>query len=221
MMNAVDVMSQPATAARARRLLATLQDIYPEAVCTLDYDADPWRLLVGGILAAQCTDARVNLITPALNERYPDVAAFAAAPESDLEPLIRSCGMYRTKSRHIVAAARHLLREHGGEVPRTLEELIAVPGVGRKIANLILGDAFGLQAVVVDTHCARVSRRMGLTGSEQPARIERDLMAVLPEDSWTRWGHLVVAHGRELCTARRAFCEDCPCRPDCLHGSGS
>ncbi|MDI9470020.1 MAG: endonuclease III [Bacillota bacterium] len=220
-MTSNDDQSLSATAARARRLLATLDGLYPDAVCTLDYDADPWRLLVGGILAAQCTDARVNRITPALYERYPDMAAIATASESELEPLIRSCGMYRTKARHLVGAARHLLREHDGVVPQTLEELVAIPGVGRKIANLILGDAFGQQAVVVDTHCARVSRRMGLTDSEQPARIERDLMAVLPEDSWTRWGHLVVAHGRELCTARRTLCEDCPCRPDCRHGSGT
>ena len=210
----------PAQRRRAQRLLDTLRATYPDARCTLDGYEDPWRLLVGGILATQCTDARVNQTTPGLFARYPDVAAMAAADIPELEEMVRSCGMYRTKARNLRGAAALLLERHDGEVPAEQAALEALPGIGRKIANLILSDAYGVPRIVVDTHNGRISRLMGLTEATNPLHVERDLMALLPEDGWTEWGHLVVTHGREICIARRPDCERCPCRPDCRFGSG-
>ena len=202
---------------RAAAIVAALEQRYPDALCTLDYRT-AHELLVGAILAAQCTDYRVNLITPALFERYPTPQAFAESERLELENLIRSCGLFRNKAKAIQAASAALVRDHDGQVPDTLEGLTRLPGVGRKIANLILGDWFGRQAVVVDTHCARISRLLGLTEQTEPAAIERDLVAVLPPDKQTAYGHLVVAHGREICIARRPDCHSCPLKTLCRHG---
>jgi len=191
-----------------------LKETYPDAECTLDYE-QPWHLLVAAILSAQCTDARVNLITPSVFARYPDLAALAGADLAELEELIRSCGLYRTKARNILSAARMLLNDFDGVLPQSADVLIRLPGVGRKIANLILGDCFGIPAIVVDTHCARISRLIGLTESTDPLSVERDLIRVLPRQDWIAYGHLMVTHGREICIARRPDCRNCPLSDIC------
>lgn len=203
---------------RALLVLARLHEAYLDIECTLDFRENPFRLLVGAILAAQCTDARVNLVTPGLFDRYPDVKDLAKAEATEIEPYIKSCGLFRMKAKNIHAAASYLLEEHKGDVPATEAELLKIPGVGRKIANLILGDSFGIQAVVVDTHCVRVSRLLGFTDSDKPPRIEQDLVKILPESEWTNWGHLMVTHGREICIARRPQCENCAVQALCPHG---
>ena len=197
-----------------RRLLAE----YGRPETTLDDRDDPWRLLVAAILAAQCTDERVNKITPALWARFPEMKDLAEAAPQEIEPYIRSCGLFRNKAKKIHAAACHILREHGGEVPSDIDSLLEVPGVGRKIANLLLGDAFGKQAVVVDTHCGRLARRIGLSKAKSPAKVEKDLMRAVPESSWTLWGHLMVTPGREVCMARSPNCQACVLEDICLEG---
>jgi len=191
-----------------------LKEKYPDAECTLDY-AQPWHLLVAAILSAQCTDARVNLITPAVFARYSDLASLAVAELTELEDLIRSCGLYRTKARNILASAQMLINDFNGDLPQSTEDLIRLPGVGRKIANLILGDCYGIPAIVVDTHCARISRLIGLTDSTDPLTVERDLVQVLPAQDWIAYGHLMVNHGREICIARRPDCQNCPLNDIC------
>ncbi|NLA71952.1 MAG: endonuclease III [Clostridiaceae bacterium] len=203
--------------ARARTIVDHLSFHYPEAVCTLDHGS-PWELLVGAILASQCTDARVNKITPHLFSRYPDIESMASAERSEIEKIIRSCGFFRMKGKALKGTATILLEQFDGQVPSSAEDLIELPGVGRKITNLILGDVFGEQAIVVDTHCGRISKLLGFTDSENPLRIERDLMEVLPHDSWTLWGHLLVAHGRIICKARCRDCFACPVRGLCRYG---
>lgn len=203
---------------RVREMIDRLLLRYPEAECTLDH-ASPWELLVGAILASQCTDERVNKITPDLFLAFPDMEAMAGADLADLEDLVRTCGLFRSKARALKGTARALLDLHEGRVPSDREALMALPGVGRKIANLIMGDAFGAQAVVVDTHCGRISRLIGLTDSDKPPVIEKDLMAALPQEAWTLWGHLMVAHGRDLCQARCRRCLLCPIRDLCRYGS--
>lgn len=198
----------------AGQTVKRLKAHYPNAECTLDF-RQPWQLLVAAILSAQCTDARVNLITPALFERYPDLAALAQAVPGELENLVRSCGLYRTKARNILASAQLLIKDFGGELPQSTEELMRLPGVGRKIANLILGDCFHRPAIVVDTHCARISRLIGLTDSLDPLVIEQDLARVLPSEDWIDYGHLMVTHGREICIARRPDCPRCPLQDIC------
>ncbi len=193
----------------ARAVIKRLHQQYPAAVCTLDF-VQPWHLLVAAILSAQCTDARVNRVTPAVFARYPDLSALAAAEPAELEGLIRSCGLFRAKSRAILGASRKLMTDFGGVLPRTLPELISLPGVGRKIANLILGDCFGLPAIVVDTHCMRISGLIGLTDRTDPLAIEQDLAQVLPVDEWIAYGHLMVSHGRAICVARHPNCSACP-----------
>lgn len=201
---------------QAAAVVRVLRERYPQAICTLDH-REPWQLLVAAILSAQCTDARVNQITPALFNRYPGVAALAAADPAELEDLIRSCGLFRSKARAIRASCRILEERHGGLLPDRLDELTALPGVGRKIANLMLGDAFSIPAIVVDTHCARISRLIGLTGQDNPLRIEQDLASVLDPADWIDYGHLMVEHGRTLCIARRPRCDICPVAPFCCH----
>ncbi|HHX37390.1 MAG TPA: endonuclease III [Clostridiaceae bacterium] len=195
---------------QAQQVIDTLFDYYGEAVCTLNYVDDPWRLLVGAILAAQCTDERVNKITPALFERFPAISDFAAVTPAEIEPYIKSCGIFRNKAKAIQGSAVMLLHEFDGAVPRERDALLRLPGVGRKIANLLIGDAFGGQAIVVDTHCGRISRLMGFTNHKDAAKIERDLVKVVPQKHWADWGHLLVAHGREICVARRPACDRCP-----------
>lgn len=185
-----------------------LDRTYGDAPCTLDYD-DPFQLMVATILAAQCTDARVNLVTPALFKKYPTVAAFAEADVKDVEELIRSTGFFRNKAKNIVACANTLLEKHNGIVPDTMEELIALPGVGRKIANLMLGDVFGKPCIVVDTHCKRITNLLGLTKNTDPTKIEMDLRKIIPPEYGALFCHQIVEHGRAICIARRPKCSEC------------
>lgn len=203
---------------QAKAIVETLGNYYEDADTTLNYKDNPWRLLVGAILAAQCTDARVNKVTPALFERFPEIPDFAATTPEAIEPYIKSCGLFRNKAKSIRNAAVHILEQHNAVVPSTEAELLAVPGVGRKIANLLIGDAFGGQAVVVDTHCARITQLMGLSDSKNVTRIEKDLMALVPQDRWTDWGHLLVILGRDICIARRPQCQRCPVQDLCDYG---
>ena len=185
-----------------------LDKTYGDAPCTLDYD-DPFQLLVATVLAAQCTDARVNLVTPELFLQYPTVKAFAAAKEEDIEKLIYSTGFYRNKAKNIVACAKTLMEKHEGKVPNTMEELIALPGVGRKIANLLLGDVFGKPCIVVDTHCKRITNLLGLTKNTDPTKIEMDLRKIVPPEYGALFCHQLVEHGRAICVARRPKCSEC------------
>ena len=204
------------TQERADGILAALKAEYPDAECTLE-ETDPWKLLVQVRLAAQCTDARVNMVTPALFARFPDSAAMAQATPEEVEPYIRSCGFYHGKARDIVAAAQRLQSVYGGAVPRTMEELLTLPGVGRKSANLILGDVYSIPgSVVVDTHCIRLSNRMGLVDNEKdPVKIERALRALLPPEESNNFCHRLVLHGRAVCSARTFVCENCCCAAFC------
>ena len=196
-------------------LLDSLEQEYPLAECSLEYEKD-YELLFSVRLAAQCTDARVNLVTPALFERYPTLEAFAEAEQGELENYIHSCGFFRSKARDIILCAQALLTRHNGRVPNTMEELLALPGVGRKTANLILGDVFGLPAVVVDTHCIRLSNRMGLVdGLKDPGKIETVLREILPPERSSDFCHRLVLHGRAVCTARKPECSRCCCAMYC------
>jgi len=192
----------------AARILALLERHYPDARCSLDFST-PLELLVATILSAQCTDERVNKVTPALFAEYGSAAAYAAADPAALEQLIRSTGFFRNKAANIIAAAGRIAERHGGEVPRTLEELTALPGVGRKTANVILGNAFGVPGIVVDTHVGRVAVRLGLAAARDPVKIEFELMRVVPRERWTRFSHQLIAHGRALCKAPRPLCDAC------------
>ena len=167
------------------------------------------------ILSAQCTDARVNLVTPALFRRYPDAAGIASLRPRDLEPLIKTCGLYKTKAKNIIAASRLLVARHGGRVPRTMEELLELPGVGRKTANVVLAVAFEQAAIAVDTHVFRVANRLGLTKSTNPVQSETQLMKVVPEAEWSDAHHWLIHHGREICHARKPLCAECPLRALC------
>ena len=194
---------------------------YPEASCTLDWGKD-YELLFSVRLAAQCTDERVNKITPALFARFPTLESFARADVSEVEEYVRSCGFYRAKARDIVACAQALLEKYGGELPRTMEELTALPGVGRKTANLILGDVFHVPgSTVVDTHCIRLSNRLGLVDDlKDPVKIEAALREILPPERSSDFCHCVVLHGRAVCDARKPACERCCVRHLCRHFSG-
>lgn len=200
--------------ARALRIYEVLGERYPDAKCALDFRT-PFELLVATILSAQCTDERVNKVTPALFDRYPDAETTAVAPLSDLEELVRTTGFYRNKARSIKGMAEALVREHGGEVPRTLEELTRLPGVGRKTANVVLGNCFGVPGLTVDTHMIRLNQRLGLTRNSDPEKIERDLMKILPEETWTLFSHRIILHGRQVCVARKPKCEICTVTDDC------
>lgn len=194
---------------QACAVLNMLAESYPEAHCALHYH-NPWELLVATILSAQCTDVRVNLVTPALFDRYPTPAAMAAADQEELEELIRSTGFFRNKARNLIGCARELVAGHAGSVPQSLEELVALPGVGRKTANVVLGNAFAIPGMVVDTHVKRISRRLGWSEREDPVKIEQDLCRLLPETEWTQAGHLLIAHGRAVCKAPTPWCSRCP-----------
>lgn len=187
---------------------AGLDALYPDADCSLQYP-DPWQLLVSAILATQCTDKRVNMVTPALFERYPDVYAFAAADVLELQKYIRSTGFYNNKSKNIIAAAERLCSVYGGVVPDEIDELVTLAGVGRKIANLIVGDIFGKSAIVVDTHCKRITYRIGLTKNTDPTKIEIDLRKIVPDDCGARFCHQLVLFGRDICVARKPRCGEC------------
>lgn len=189
-------------------IVARLEMAYPEALCTLDY-AEPWQLLFAARLAAQCTDARVNTVTPVLFSRYPTLQALAGAELAQVCEIVRPCGLFRTKAEQIIAGARVLLERFDGQVPSEMEDLLSIPGVGRKTANLIRGDVFGLPAVVADTHCIRLSGRLGLTASKDPAGVERELAAVIAPEKQNDLCHRLVLHGREVCSARAPRCEAC------------
>ncbi len=192
-----------------------LSERYPQAQCSLTA-ADAFQLLVATRLSAQCTDARVNLVTPALFERFPTVETMAAATPEEIEPYIRSCGLYKTKARDLAAMARMLCEVHGGRVPDTMEALTALPGVGRKTANLICGDVYGMPgAVVADTHCIRISNRLGLAKGTDPRRVEDQLRALLPPEESNDFCHRLVLFGRDVCTARSPRCNECPFNDCC------
>ena len=199
----------------ARELLKRLPAIYPDAHCELDY-SNPLELLVATILSAQCTDKRVNLVTKDLFQRCRTAADYAAISQEDLEALVRSTGFYRNKAKNIRAMGAALLAEHSGEVPSTLEALAALPGAGRKTANVVLGNAFNKnEGVVVDTHVGRLSQRLGLTKFTDPVRIEQDLIKLFPRDSWTLFSHWLIFHGRRRCAARKPDCLNCELRDIC------
>ena len=194
---------------RAAELLRVLRNTYPDAHCELAH-RNPFELLVATILSAQCTDVRVNMVTPALFKKYPDARAMAGAKQEDLEETIRSTGFYRNKAKNIRAASAALMEKHSGKVPRDLESLTVLPGVGRKTANVVLGNAYGIESgVVVDTHVGRLSQRLGLTRHRDPVKIEHDLMKVVPREFWTLWSHLLIWHGRRRCFARNPDCGHC------------
>jgi endonuclease-3 len=199
---------------RAGRIVRTLARLYPDAHCALHF-ANPLQLLVATILSAQCTDERVNQVTPAMFERYPDAHAFAAAEPAELEKRIKSTGFFRNKTKNIITCCRQLVELHGGEVPRTMEELVPLAGVGRKTANVILGNVYDVPGIPVDTHVGRLSQRMGLTPHTDPVKIERDLMALVPRKEWTMFGHRMIFHGRQVCHARKPLCEQCALAPFC------
>jgi endonuclease-3 len=194
---------------RARRIASGLAEMFPDAHCELDF-ASPLQLLVATILSAQCTDARVNQVTPQLFKRFPDAVALAAAKPDEVENIIRSTGFFRAKARSIQLCCRQLLERHDGEVPSTMEELTALNGVGRKTANVILGNAFGVPGLPVDTHVTRVSGRLGLTTETDAVKIERDLTALFPPAEWTMLGHRLIFLGRRICQARKPRCSECP-----------
>ena len=200
------------------RIIETLKTLYPDALCSLTYEKD-YELLFAVRLSAQCTDARVNLVTPALYARFPTLEAFADARYEDVGEAIRSCGFYHTKAKDIVECAKLLLARYGGRVPDTMEALTALPGVGRKTANLILGDVYGQPSYVCDTHCIRITGRLGLTdGSKDPLRVERQLREVIPGPESSDFCHRMVLHGRALCMARKPDCAACPLKKDCDYG---
>ncbi len=194
---------------RALAAINGLSEIYPDGKCSLTYKK-PYELMIAGRLSAQCTDARVNIVTKPLFERYPTLEAFAEADEEELAEIIKPCGLYKTKAKSIIGACRRLLYDFGGEMPRTIEELTTLPGIGRKTANLIMGDVHGLPAIVTDTHCIRITGRLGLTKEKEPAKVEQDLLKIIPPNEGSDFCHRLVIFGREFCTARSPKCVECP-----------
>ncbi len=200
-------------------ILDALERAHPEATCALHH-RNAFQLAVATILSAQCTDERVNLVTPGLFARYPDAASLAAAPLADVEEIIRSTGFFRAKARSITGFARGLAEKHGGQVPRTMAAMVPLPGVGRKTANVVLGHAYGInEGIAVDTHVLRVTNRLGLARGDDPLQIEQQLMALVPRERWTRTTDLLIFHGRKVCDARRPRCGACPVFASCAWDS--
>jgi endonuclease-3 len=196
-------------AQRAPEIYRRLSAQYPDAKCALDH-RNPYELIVATILSAQCTDKRVNMVTPALFEKYPDAAALSRAKSEELEETIKSTGFFRNKTKSLLGMSAAVTETHGGQVPDTMEQLVALPGVGRKTANVVLGNAFDRnEGVVVDTHVSRLSGRLSLSAEADPVKIEQDLMRLFPREQWTMLSHLLISHGREVCIARRPLCEKC------------
>ena len=193
----------------AQAVLRELKKLYPNTACTLDIDDNVFHLMVSAVLSAQCTDARVNQVTAVLFEKYPDYEDFLSAGEEEIGKIIKPCGFWKVKARYLYEMARMLKEDFNGEVPTTQDELMRFPGVGRKVANLIVSELFDTPAVVVDTHCMRVSGRLGLSSGKNPSVIEKELMKVLPKEAWALFGHLMVDHGRAVCTARSPKCGNC------------
>jgi endonuclease-3 len=203
-----------ATAARARHIVSALRRAYRDADCALHH-SNALELLAATILSAQCTDERVNQVTPALFRTFPDAAALARADEREVERLVRPTGFFRNKARALVGLGRALVERHGGEVPESMEDLVRLPGVGRKTANVVRGTWFGLPAIPVDTHVTRLTNRLALTRHADPLKIEADLQRLIPESAWTFTSHALIWHGRRVCAARRPACERCVLRPHC------
>jgi endonuclease-3 len=200
---------------QARQVVRLLKRLYPDAACALVHKT-PFELLIATVLSAQCTDKRVNMVTPELFRRFPDARSFAAANQGELEELIRSTGFFRSKAKNIKAMAATLAEQYGGELPRDVEELTRLAGVGRKTANVVLGTAYGMASgVVVDTHVKRLAFRLGLTTRKQPAQVEEDLMAVVPRSEWVNLSHRLIHHGRQICLARKPRCTQCGLSPVC------
>jgi endonuclease-3 len=195
---------------RADQVYRILRETYPDAHCALDH-RNPFELTVATILSAQCTDERVNRVTPALFDAFPDAESLSGAPLEEVEELIHSTGFYRNKAKNLVGMAEAVVDRHGGEIPRTLAELVKLPGVGRKTANVVLGNAFGIdEGVVVDTHVKRLARRLGFTRHTDPVKVEADLVKLVPRERWTLLSHLLIFHGRQCCPARKPRCGACP-----------
>lgn len=208
----------PSARQRAPLILEQLGALYPHATCSLDWRT-PYELLVATMLSAQCTDARVNMITPALFERFPDAAAAASVPPAEVEPYVKSAGFFRNKAKNIVATSQLLMERHGGEVPRTMEDLLVLPGVARKTASVVLAWAYGINAgVTVDTHVSRLAQRLRLTRHSEPRRIEPDLMKLVPQADWQNLSIRLIFHGRAVCTARKPDCPGCPIAELCPMG---
>lgn len=199
---------------KVTNILSALKAAYPDALCALHYQKD-YELMIAVRLSAQCTDARVNLVTPALFAAYPTLEAFAQADIADVENLVRSCGFYRHKARDIVLACRMLLSDYGGKVPDTMEDLLKLPGVGRKTANLLLGDIYGQEGYVCDTHCIRICGKLGLSSGKDPVKVEMQLRQVIPPEESSDFCHRIVLHGRAVCTARNPKCQNCTLAPFC------
>ncbi|HEX9728401.1 MAG TPA: endonuclease III [Gemmatimonadales bacterium] len=202
-------------------IIRRLRRAYPDAECSLEHE-DPLQLLVATILSAQCTDERVNMVTPVLFARYRTAQDYADANPDDLSEIIKSTGFYRNKTKSLIGMGRALVERHAGLVPRTMEELVKVPGAGRKTANVVLGNAFGVdEGVVVDTHVKRIAHRLALTRQATPEKVERDLMRVVPKKHWTLFPHLMIHHGRVICQARTPHCEACPINDLCPFPGGA
>ena len=198
----------------ALKAVEELEKYYPDAVCSLEY-ADAFQLLIATRLSAQCTDARVNTVTPALFKRFPDALSFANAPLEEVEELIKTCGLYKTKAKDLIGIGKKITYEYGGKVPDTIEELVTLPGVGRKTANLVCGDIYGKPAVVTDTHFIRLCNRLGLVSTSDPLKVENEMRKLLPKEKSSDFCHRTVIFGREICTARKAYCEKCPIENIC------
>jgi endonuclease-3 len=205
-------------AERVRTILPILKQRYPQAKCSLDY-TNPFELLIATILSAQCTDERVNIVTKDLFRKYRTPKQLANVAQEELEKAIQSTGFFRNKAKSLRGMAAAVVEQHKGQVPQSMEELVNLPGVGRKTANVVLGNAFHRNVgVVVDTHVARLSERLGLTKETDPVKIEQDLMQVVPQEEWTLWSHLLIHHGRAICQARKPRCQECPLLPYCPAG---
>jgi len=202
------------------KIIERLNPLYPDALCSLEFEGDPWRLLVMARLSAQCTDERVNIVSGPLFERFPTVYDMAEAELTEVEELVRPCGLYHTKAQSIIAAAKMLVEQHDGQIPQTMEELLALPGIGRKIANLILGDVYGIPGIVADTHCIRINGKLGFydPSLKDPVKVERILSGIVPPEEQSAYCHRMVLFGREYCTARNPRCGECPLRDECDTG---
>jgi endonuclease-3 len=201
---------------KVKNVSKVLFETYPEATCSLDYQ-EPLQLLIATILAAQCTDLRVNIVTKDLYKKYKSVEDFARANPEELEQDIKSTGFYRNKAKNIIACCQKLISEYDGKVPNNMEDLVSLPGVGRKTANVVLSNIYGIPGVIVDTHCIRLSNRIGLTDYEDPVKIENDLMEIVPKKDWAKFSNNLVYHGRAICDARKPKCEICPISEHCNH----
>jgi endonuclease-3 len=205
----------PTNPKRVAAILAKLDEAYPNAICELQHQ-NPFQLVISTILSAQCTDVRVNQVTATLYKKYPDAKAFAHANPAELEQEIRPTGFFRNKTKSVMGASKAILEKFGGEVPRTMEEMLSLPGVARKTANVVLGTAYGIPSgVVVDTHVLRLTRRLELTKHTEPKKVEQDLMKILPQDKWIQFSHQLIWHGRRVCVARSPRCIDCNLEPLC------